>query len=227
MPSVIDWNSVDEEFKNSGSGKASSAGQSDKVRIPFLKFQKGKTHIFRPFGPAIRFHKFFLNNKRTVVVEPEDKDAAAKIISECVGKEIKPELRFAMFIIDRDDQEIKVLEGNFGMLKAFSQWATLNKCSPGSKQGGDWSIMVKGEGIAGPDPRRYQTGFVRTVPVTDAERNKINAIADKLKLNEIFPAIPINKLAEKIHELNSSTSFTSSTAVAEKAKASSNDDLAF
>ena len=152
--------------------------------------------MFRPIGKAVRFYKTFVN-KKPLLVDLEHKAAAEKILTDLTNSEVKLQNRFAMFVIDREDGKVKILEGNYKMMEAFANWSSVNGVAPGAKEGGDWSISVTGSGFGGPNPRRYQTGFMRPSVVTGEELEMLKDLKEKLNLEEIFIAVPLDKLAEK------------------------------
>lgn len=196
MPTEVDWGSLGSEGKSFGEG-------TPKDRLNFFKMEKDKVHIFRPIGKAVEFYKYFVMSpagKRTVIVDKKDKDPSQKVISEFLGKETKPTWRCAMFVLNRANGEVEILEGGFQIFEAFAVWAKASGASPGSQASGDWTIRATGDGAGGSNPRKYQTQFMRPAPLTQEELAKINALQEqgKLKFSEIYRPVPVDQLVSKL-----------------------------
>lgn len=157
--------------------------------VTFLRFESGKTYKVRPFGSCVEFYKLFIaRGKPSIIVDPGDKDEAAKILSEHTGKEIRPSYRNAMFVIDRADEKIKILEGGYQIFEAFGNWSTSSGIKPGAGQAGDWAITVTGDGVGGSNPRKYSPVYLGPSLFSDEEKKMISALksADKLKLGNFL-----------------------------------------
>ena len=98
--SEIDWDSLDEEFSKSGSGK-----------VNFYRFEDGSVIVCRPVAGGKEFVKLWPPDGEVavVIVDKKDGPAAAQILSEHVGRPIEPQKRFAMNVIDRADGQLKVM----------------------------------------------------------------------------------------------------------------------
>ncbi len=196
MPSVIDWDSLGgemEEINKQREARASNGG-----KVAFLNMKESGTYVFRPVGRAVRFYKIFVN-KRPVIVDLEDKDEAVKALGEHFNQELRADLKFAMYVIDRSDGKLKVLEGNFKMLDALTLWATQTGEKPGGQNGSDWTIKATGKGYGGDNPRRYQTQPLMTKVLNKEELAMLKESKDKLpKLEDLFKATPVDHLIEKI-----------------------------
>lgn len=173
--SKIDWGSL--------GGK--DGGKSGKNKTQFVKFEDGKTYILRPVGEGKEFYKFFVKSpagNRSIVVDLEHKDEAAAKLSAKAGYEIKPQHRFAINVIDREDNTIRILEGGISIFKPFGTWSRGTNQHPGGNGGGDWMIQVEGEGTA----RRYNVSYIRPAPFTDEEKDRVKNKGELYKLSEIF-----------------------------------------
>lgn len=183
--STIDWNSSS-HVSNDGGSKVSADGKSS-GKNKFLKFESGKTYNVRPIGGGEEFYKFFVN-KRSICVDLEHKDAASKKLSAHFGTEIKPQLKFAMNIIDRQDNQVKVMEFGLSIYKVISQWAMAAKQHPGGKNGQDWMITVTGDG----QNRRYGAIPIKASPLTDEEKARFEGGKGVFNLKEIYKAVPVD-----------------------------------
>lgn len=185
----LDWENFD---KPKGNGNGSG--------VSFLRWEEGATYRLRPLGSAIQYYKFFIEKgKPSFIVAPENKDAAIKALSEKTGKEIKPRFFCAMFVIDRADGKVKVLEGGFQIFDAFAKWSTGMGIRPGHGQAGDWQISVTGRGVGGSNPRKYTAVFLGNVAFTDEERSMVQGLKNdgKLKLANFLHENTVSELMEK------------------------------
>lgn len=184
----VDWSSIDpSQNKNKGNGG-----------IPFVKFASGKTEKLRPFGRAIEFYKIFIEKgKPSIIVDAQDKDAAAKLLSDKMEKEIKASYRNAMFVFDRNDKNnVKILEAGFQVFEQFASWSSATKIDPGSGQAVDWTIQVTGDGVGGSNPRKYTSTPLMPVQFTEQEKAVVKGLKDagKLKLSNYFKEVALNKV---------------------------------
>ena len=183
------------DFSNFGSSKKGGNGSG----VTFLRFEKDTTHKVRPFGTCVEFYKLFIEKgKASVIVDPADKDEAAKILSEKTGREIKPSYRNAMFVIDRDGGKVKILEGGFQIFEAFGNWSQSSGIKPGSSSAGDWAIKVEGSGVGGSNPRKYSPSYLGSSIISNEEKAMISALKDagKLKLSNYLKETSLDKVAE-------------------------------
>lgn len=193
-------------------GDSRPAGGNNNGSVPFMKFESDKSYMVRPLGEAVRFYKFFIGKgKPSIIVGSQDKEAAAKLLSEKSGEEKKPSERYAMFVIDRADGRIKVMEAGYQVFEKFSIWAKAAQISPGSSAGGDWQIKVTGEGVGGANPRKYIPVFISNKPFSEDEKTMIKKMKaeKKLQLSDIFKETPLNEILEKAYGVTSSTGSSS------------------
>ena len=196
----VDWSSIDpSQNKSKGNGG-----------IPFVKFTSNKTEKLRPFGRAIEFYKIFIEKgKPSIIVDANDKDAASKLLSDKMGKEIKASYRNAMFVFDRNDgNKVKILEAGFQVFEQFASWSSATKIDPGSGQAVDWTISVTGDGVGGSNPRKYVSTPLMPVPFTEQEKSVVKGLKDagKLKLSNYFKEVPLNKVLEVVFGSSGSAS---------------------
>lgn len=187
----LDWSNFD---------SAKGGNGDDPDRIVFLRFERDRTYRIRPIGNAVQFYKFFIEKgKPSIVVSPKFKDAAMKMLSEHSGNEYKPSYRCAMFILDRSDGRVKVMEGGFQIFDSFAKWSQATGVQPGHGQGGDWNISVEGDGVGGSNPRKYTTVFLGNSVFSDNERAMLKKLKaeDKLHLGNFLPETPLDQLLER------------------------------
>ncbi len=184
MASEVDWNSL------------GGTDQQQRGRINYIRFESGKMYSIRPVGKAVEFYKFFVQSdvgRRSLCVDIEQVEKAAEMLSEKQGKEIKPQHRYAMNVIDREDSTIKILEGGPMIFKFFANWAKGNNTHPGGMEGGNWQIQVQGDGLA----RKYVTGYLGPAPFSEDELNRIKKKGELYSLSEIYKGIELDNLIER------------------------------
>ncbi len=196
----LDWSNFD----------SPKGGGDDPDRINFLRFERDRTYRIRPIGNAVQFYKFFIEKgKPSIVVHPQQKEAAMKMLSEHSGNEYKPSFRCAIFVIDRSDGgKVKVMEGGFQIFDAFAKWSQATGVQPGHGQGGDWQIAVEGDGVGGSNPRKYSATFIGNSVFSDDERSMLKKLKseDKLRLGNFLPEVPLDEILDRAFGVKSEKS---------------------
>ena len=115
-------------------------------------------------------------------------------MSGAIGSEVKPSLRFAINVIDREDQQIKILEGGSTIFEHFSNWSNGHGgAHPGGEDGWDWTITAMGEGLN----RKYITTPIHPAPLSEDERHRIKDKKEYYSLKEVFVGTPIDEVVAK------------------------------
>ena len=188
MASIVDWNSV---------GGTKSGNGGEKRKINYIKFEADKMYKVRPVGKAVEFYKFFVKTakgSRSICVDAENLDKAAQKLSAHLGAEVKPQHRFAINVIDREDNQIRILENGKSIFSGFASWAKLNNEKPGGVKGADWMINATGDGLQ----RRYSVMPINQSPLTDAERKRLKEGNEMYDLDEIYKGVDIDTMIEKV-----------------------------
>lgn len=173
MSFEINWN----KLPSSGAKKQTKYKDNNKEGmrpLNFIKFGDGTTHIIRPVGKVHGFWRFYFAPAKKYITAKVTMDKEGNVIEsnleelkELLG--LEPELRFAMNVIDRADNQIKIMQGPISILDDFSEIAQETQSKPGGKSGGDWKITSTGENKA----RRYKCRFLGQQPFTAEELLKI------------------------------------------------------
>jgi len=169
MSYKLDWNNL----ASSGSKKGGNT-KGDLKPLNFIKFTSDSKHIVRPVGAAHGFWRFWYAPARRYIiadvkVDDEGKTTESNLeeLKELLGCD--PEQRFAMNVIDRSDEQIKILQGPMSMAQDFAEVAQQSGNNPGSSSGGDWRITSTGAGKS----RRYRCNFIGPQPFTKEELARI------------------------------------------------------
>ena len=149
----------------------------------------GNAYMVRPVHKAVRFFKYFLYDDdkklRTAIVADPDTDPVGKKHSNMDT----PSTRYGMYVIDRADQKLKIMEFPAGVFREFNDRYILNKKPPGSMpDGGDWQIKVEGQGLN----TKYRCQYVEDAPISKEGLEKIKGLikntAEEMKLPGLFKA---------------------------------------
>jgi hypothetical protein len=210
----VDWSSFNENSGSKGNGRSG---------ISFLKFEANTTSRVRPIGRAKEFFKIFIEKgKPSIIVDVNDKEEAARMLSEETGREIVPNYRNAYFVLDRNDgNKVKIMEGGRQIFKQIAEWSNQTKIEPGSGQGYDWSIKATGNN----KDREYIATPLQPAPLTADEKSMLEKLksAGKLQLELYFKEVPLNKVIETVFGTSGSSGETASAA----ATGVSDDGLSF
>ncbi len=184
MAQKVDWESM--------------GGQGDKTngKTAFIRFKAGEDYNLRLVGHAVEFYKFYIDTgvkPTSVIVDPGKHEEASKILSEHAGKEIPPQHRYAVNVLDRLDGQIKILEGGWSIFKMFANWSKINGSHPGGKGGAEWNISAKGNGLN----REYTTMPGQCTPFTAEEIDRIQVKKELYSLNDIFKSCALEDLIGK------------------------------
>ncbi|MHA2279366.1 MAG: hypothetical protein ACXAC5_00535 [Promethearchaeota archaeon] len=212
----VDFSNFNPDNKGKGNG------------ITFLRFERDKTYKIRPFGSAVEFYKIFIaKGKPSIIVDGGDKDQAVKLLSEHTGTELRPSYRNAMFIIDRADGRVRILEGGFQIFEQFGNWSESSGIKPGSGQGGDWSIKVEGDGVGGSNPRKYHTVYLGPSAFSEEEKQMISKLKEegKLKLANYLKETSLDKVVETAFGGGTSTEPAPQETAVGAAAGTSDDDM--
>lgn len=181
----IDWSNFDPDSRVASGGNG----------VTFLRFEGGKDYRVRPLGKGVEFYKLFIaKGKPSIIVDPDDKEKAARLLSEKGGREIRPNYRNAMFVIDRADGRVKLLEGGYTIFEPIIAWSKANKIKPGAGQAGDWQISAKGEGMN----RKYTTVYLGASLFTEDEKKMIAELKanDKLKFKNYLKETSLDHVVD-------------------------------
>jgi hypothetical protein len=136
MDGYVDWGDVATRKDSEGGG----------TKIEYLWLKSGNKYTFRPVHMAVHLWKYFHRDSsgrlRTAICGDPDTCPVAAAHPE-LGR---PSERYAIYVIDREDGKLKVMEGPKTAFFPFRQRWEATKKNPGSStEGGDWQITVSGK----------------------------------------------------------------------------------
>lgn len=184
----------------------------------YLNLKSPGSFRIRPLGQPVRFQKYFTKKDgevRTAITEDEE---------TCEVKVRHPELkankRYAIYVVDREDGQVKIMEFPKTVFQAFQEWWRNTNIEPGSGQAGfDWSITIKGSGLQ----TRYQATPIMAVPLTDEEIVAAKAEFSNNPLEDLYKANSSDEIESKLFGDGSTVSAVS--AVSQSSGDESGDDL--
>jgi hypothetical protein len=218
MADYVQWDSVPKDSGNTGE-------KSD-----FLRLEGGRTYKIRPIFNPIKFFKYFHKNNgrlRTAICsKPEvcpvrDRHPELK----------KPSLRYVAYVIDREDNKVKILEAPQSVFRPIGSSLEATGKNPGSsKDGSDWQIKVVGKGLN----TTYEVAWAGATPLSEAEKEMIKEAldGDTKKLKKIYKTDTSEEIEEKLFgedkpkESSSEDSFTAPAAAPAAPAASSPEPAA-
>jgi len=166
-----------------------SGDSGSQITIARLFLQPG-TYRVRPIHKAVKFAKYFVKDEarrtRTAIVADPDTDPVRKR-----HPELAPSYRYAMYVKDKADSRLKVMEFPLSVFKEFNKRYLLNKKDPGGiKDGGDWQITVTKTAGGQRNITKYEAQYIEDTPIDDSEAQKIKDLikGTKVKLKELFAA---------------------------------------
>lgn len=206
------------------------SGNSNGERSEFLKLKSGGTYKIRPIFNPVKFFKYFHkhdNRLRTAICAKPDVCPVRDRHPELK----KPSLRYAAYVIDREDGKVKILEAPQSVFRPIGSSYEATGKNPGSgKDGSDWQIKVTGTGLN----TTYDVAFAGITPFTKGELSAIKEAldGDKLKLQKIYKVDTPEEIEEKLFgDINKSnedspknTSFDNPIETTENIKAKDSGD---
>jgi hypothetical protein len=136
----------------------SEIGPKDfKARQLFMKLNSGFTHTVRFFHLPFKFWRMILHDRSQIISEDEAKQT-----------EVGAFARYVINVIDRSDQQIKMLEGAEKLFLEFRRCHELTGINIGSMEGFDVSITVVGTGVS--TIYRVSYDASKPTPFTDCEK---------------------------------------------------------
>lgn len=153
MTAKLNWDKINidnSKVKN----KAKNEDGTDKKKKLYVILGKkaiGKTYILRPVGSPVGVYKAVLslpNNQWRNVNVPMDDDGGPTIARNHplhVQHNVEFGAKYAINVIDREDNQLKILEGGISIFEAFRAYHEMAEKSPGGKDGADFSLEVTGQ----------------------------------------------------------------------------------
>jgi len=168
MEGYLEWSDIPE-----------NESESTQNKPEYLWLKSGNKYRVRPVHFAVPVFKYFhrdKNNKlRTAICANPESCTVLKNHPELK----KPSRRYAIYVVDREDGKIKIMEGPKSVFFPFKKrYEATGKNPGGTQSGGDWQVEVTGSGQKN---TTYSMIYLDDTPLNDEEKQMIKAIMDDEK----------------------------------------------
>jgi len=176
MTAKLNWDKIN--LDNSRVQKPQQEG--DKKRKLYITLGKkaiGQTYIVRPVGNPIGLYKALLKlpakqpgerdqyRNVNVPMDSEGGDTFVRNHPLHVSHNVSFQAKYAINVIDREDNQLKILEGGISIFEAFRSYHEMTEKSPGGKNAADFKLEVTGQ--KGKD--YYKVNKHQSTTLTDEE----------------------------------------------------------
>jgi hypothetical protein len=177
---ILSWDDILEQNTN-----------GDAKDIPILRLASGKNYRIRPVSVPCKILRLFRDIAGQTFSAISDGQSQFHLPDD-----VRIRNRYVVFVLDREDNKVKILDGTETMFRGFASHAKATGRTPHDPQrGSDYSIKVTGVDR----DTRYSVTPVEVTPLTSAEMatvNKLNAAEYLLKMYK--PHTP-EQIVEKLH----------------------------
>ena len=107
-----------------------------------------------------------------------------------------PRPTYAMLVIDRTDDRVKILEFPTTVFREFSKRFDVTGENPGGKcKGEEWKLRATGTGIK----TTYAAVHICVIGLTDAEVDRVNEFRTKQDLPDYYPTSNYNEVVQEFN----------------------------
>jgi len=146
----------------------------------FLKLQQGNRYKIRLVGKALHYYQFW----EPIVVRSPYKDDDGTVICPLCQAGFTPKDRFSIWVIDREDGKLKIMDFPPSLFNSFREWHKATNEDPGGRNGPDFSIKV--EAPSGKQKYvKYSATSIAPAPFTEEEIKQIKDGKLKERMNEV------------------------------------------
>lgn len=177
---LVDWNNVDPKPQTAGNNKDN-----------YLRLEAGKKYRIRPCGKPLEVNRYYIPDATGKTRSAITEDPKTCIIHQKYPTQTA-KLRYAIKVIDRADNKVKILEAPPSVFRPMREWAEATGKDPGGIDGADFAITV--EVPSGGDKRRTVYKTMALVPTMLSEEEVTMVKGSQPKLAEIYKATPQDKI---------------------------------
>ena len=197
MPEKVGWGEVGEKSKLPKSeqpGANNTGGKNSLPPLKYIKFEAGGVYNIRPLQSPIVFYKYFLKRDGKYFSAICEDPSTCPIF---IHHKLIPQEKYAINVIDREDGELKILEGSVSIFGRFRDCYDGSGINPGGKVGYDFQITATGDGLE----RRYKCKKMAKTVISQAEATMLKE--HKLfQLEKIYKVTPSDQIEEKLFGMN-------------------------
>lgn len=178
MTAKLNWEKINidnSRVKNNNSKNSDGTDKRRKVYVVLGNKAKGNKYILRPVGNPVGFYNAVLElpavdgrkQWRSVRV-PMDENGGDTYVRNHplqVSHNVQFQAKYAINVIDREDNQLKILEGGISIFEAFRNYHEMTEKNPGGKNSADFRLEVTGQ--KGKD--YYKVNKHQSTTLTDEE----------------------------------------------------------
>ena len=136
----------------------------------YLRLTGGQQYRIRIVSSPYRFFKIFRRIGGRVLTAITDTKTGVNLPDGTIPTE-----RYALYILDRADGKIKLLEAPLSIVRSIANHAEVTGCNPTDPDhGSDYVIKVDGTGMN----TRYSVTPLMETPLTDADKNAVKITSE-------------------------------------------------
>ena len=210
MEGYIEWSDIPED---------ESSKTQDKPEYLWLK--SGNKYRVRPVHLAVPVFKYFHRDKNGKLRTAICADPGSCTVLQNHPELNKPSRRYAIYVVDREDGKLKIMEGPKSVFFPFKKrFQATGKKSGSSQDGGDWQVEVNGSGQKN---TTYEMIYLEDTPLNDEEKGMVNAVLndEKRLLTTVYKVHSPEQIEKRLfadyenkgnnNEAGSNTVFTENT----------------
>ncbi len=147
----LNWDKINVDNSKVHARKDGESGQKQLKFIQLGKKAIGKEYVVRPVKFPVGYYKAVFqtpdNRWHNVVVEMDENGGDSHVRNHelYINHNVPFSAKYAVNVIDREDGELKILEGGVSIFEAFKQYKDMTEKSPGAREGADFKIEVTGK----------------------------------------------------------------------------------
>ena len=145
----------------------------------FLHLRVGSTYTLRLFHKVKPIWRYYnvANKRSAITADPKNCPITIKY------PDMKAKERYAIIVIDRSDNQIKIMDGPAVLFQQFHNYWEANQINPSGPDAPDWVIKVTG---TPPKVEFKATALAKPSPITAEEIAALKAKKPDLDLDQIF-----------------------------------------
>lgn len=150
----LNWGKINVDNSRVKTANNNGRGGNGQKQLKYVTLGKkaiGKEYILRPIKNPVGFYKAVIQtpdgrwNNVVVEMDEEGGDTIARNHPLVVNHNVPFNARYAVNVIDREDGELKILEGGVSIFEEFSKYKQITEESPGGRSGADFKLEVTGK----------------------------------------------------------------------------------
>lgn len=186
MTKEVDWGNISNDDSNGGGNRGPRRPKVEWLKVP----KNGSTRIRIVSDKPVEYRKWW---------EPVSGYSCGFDTDPVIAAGYKPTRSYGMYVIDSNDNAIKVYSCSKKIAMALVKWAERKGCSPGdAERGVEWVISKdrvdnKWSYTAQPDDQR---------PLTEEERERVAKVLEEAPLTKVFEPDTPERLQQLLDEYN-------------------------